>query len=276
VNGVESLVDGIYRRTLAVCGNPGVVEVTLGGDEPHLEMTAHLPTFDSIIDDVSRIRQMFGLDDHVAPANRHLAADPVLAPVIESQPGVRVIGGWDRFETAVRVVVGQQISVAAAATITGRIVARHGTTLAGTALGLGHVFPTADALVDLDAEGLGLPASRGASLTALARAVVEGEVDLYGPDPTVLRQQLVALPGIGPWTAEIVAMRAMRDADAFPPGDLGLRNATARLLGEPGPVEPARMARIADGWRPYRALAAQHLWTRLHTYHPSPIPKGPR
>ena len=262
--GVESVDGSVYRRTLAVCGNPGVVEVALGGDEPHVELTAHLPTFDSIIDDVSRIRQMFGLDDHVEEAERHLASDPMLAALVERQRGVRVIGGWDRFETAVRVVVGQQISVAGASTITGRIVVRHGMPLGGSALGLTHVFPTADALIDLDARELGMPASRVATISALARAVTTGELDLYTPDPKAVREQLTALPGIGPWTAEVIAMRANRDPDAFPARDLGIRHAVGGLLGVVEPPEPSHVLDLADRWRPYRALAAQHLWTSLH------------
>ena len=261
--GVESLDGSVYRRTLAVCGNPGVLEVALGGDESHIELVAHLPTFDSIIDDVGRVRQMFGLDDHVEEAEHHLASDPVLAPIVEHQRGLRVIGGWDRFETAVRVVVGQQISVAGASTITGRIVARHGMPLSGPALGLTHVFPTADALIELDAQQLGMPASRVATISALARAVTEGDLDLYTPDPQMVREQLTVLPGIGPWTAEVVAMRANRDPDAFPASDLGIRHAVGRLLGGDRTPEPTQVLDLAERWRPYRALAAQHLWTSL-------------
>jgi AraC family transcriptional regulator of adaptative response / DNA-3-methyladenine glycosylase II len=249
-----------------------VIEVDLGGDEPHLQLVAHLPTFDSIIDDVSRIRQMFGLDDHVEQAEAHLGADPLLAPLVRRRPGIRVIGGWDRFETAVRVVVGQQISVTGAATITGRIVARHGSPLAGTALGLTHVFPTADALIALRADGLGMPSARVATISALARAVTDGDVDLYSPDPSVVRERLVALPGIGPWTAEVIAMRAIRDPDAFPASDLGLRQAVGRLLGAAEPPSPVRLLDLAERWRPYRALAAQHLWASLRPPAPSPHP----
>ena len=242
--GVESVVDGVYRRTLSVCGNPGVIEVELAGDEAHVELVAHLPTFDSIIDDVSRVRQMFGLDDHVEDAERQLATDPLLAPLITRQTGVRVIGGWDRFETAVRVVVGQQISVTGAATITGRIVERHGARLPGRALGLTHVFPTADALLDLDATDLGMPGSRVATLAALAAAVTSGDVDLYTPDPADLRTRLVALPGIGEWTAEVVAMRARPRPRRIP----GRRPRTT-----PGGRSPPGLARTTTGGRAPRA-----------------------
>jgi AraC family transcriptional regulator of adaptative response / DNA-3-methyladenine glycosylase II len=261
--GVEAVQNGTYRRTLAVCGNPGVIEVDLSGSEAHLELLAHLPTFDSIIDDVSRIRQMFGLDDNVESAESHLAADPLMAELIASQRGLRVIGGWDRFETAVRVIVGQQISVAGASTIAGRIVAARGMPLPGAALGLRFVFPTADRLTDLDSADLGMPRSRVRTIETLAAAVTRGEVDLHATDPDGLRRQLLDLPGIGPWTAELICMRALRDADAFPSGDLGIRHAVGALTGTAGPADAAEVAALAERWRPFRALAAQHLWTGL-------------
>lgn len=262
--GVESVQDGVYRRTLAVCGNPGVVEVDLAGGEPHLELVAHLPTFDSIIDDVSRLRQMFGLDDDVEPAESHLAADPAMAELLAKQRGVRVIGAWDRFETAIRVIVGQQISVAGASTITGRLVAARGTSLPGAALGLTHVFPTADRLDDLGAEDLGMPRSRVRTIQTLAAAVMRGDVDLYAPDSDGIREQLLDLPGIGPWTVELIAMRALGDADAFPSSDLGIRHAIAALSGAADLPTAEEVAERADRWRPFRALAAQHLWTSLN------------
>ena len=261
--GVERVDGGTYRRSLAVCGNPGVVEVDLSGSEAHLELIAHLPTFDSIIDDVSRIRQMFGLDDDVVAAQHRLAEDQFMAQLLESQDGVRIIGGWDRFETAVRVVVGQQISVAGASTITGRLVADRGIPLPGEALGLTHVFPTADRLQQLDAGGLGMPRARVQTIEALARAVTRGEVDLYASDADELRNQLLRLPGIGPWTAELICMRALRDPDAFPASDLGIRHAVGDLTGATEPPPADEVTRIAENWRPYRALAAQHLWTSL-------------
>lgn len=262
--GVEAVDGHVYRRTLEVCGNPGVIEVDLGGDEPHLELVAHLPTFDSIIDDVARVRTMFGLDDDVRAAEDHLLADPHLAPTVSGRPGLRVIGGWDRFETAVRVIVGQQVSVAGATTVTGRIVARHGRPLPGAALGLTHLFPTPDALVSLDPDGLGMPGSRAATIRALAEAVLRGDVDLAGPAPDV-RAQLLDVRGIGPWTADVVVMRAVRDPDVLPAGDLGIRHAVARLLGHEEPPDAGAVAAFAAPWSPHRSLAAQHLWTSLPT-----------
>lgn len=259
--GVESVDGTVYRRTLEVCGNPGVLEVDLGGDEPHLELTAHLPTFDSIIDDVARVRSMFGLDDDVDQAEGHLLADPLLAPVVRRRRGLRVVGGWDPFETAVRAIVGQQVSVAGAATITGRMVERHGRRLPGAVFGLTRVFPTADALVDLDADRLGLPGARASTIAGLARAVLDGSLDLSpGPDP---RDQLLAVRGIGPWTADVIAMRALRAPDVMPSGDLGIRRAVGRLLGRDEPPPAAEVDELAAVWSPHRSLAAQHLWASL-------------
>lgn len=265
--GVELVDDGVYRRTLEVCGNPGVVEVDLRGEAPHLELIAHLPTFDSIIDDVARIRTMFGLDDDVRSAEDHLLADPLLAPIVGRQRGLRVIGGWDRFETAVRVIVGQQVSVAGATTLTGRIVERHGRPLPGEVLGLTHLFPTADALCGLEPEGPGMPGVRVATIRALAHGVVSGAVDLAAR-PTDLRAQLVDVKGIGPWTADVIAMRVSRDPDVIPSGDLGIREAAGRMLDRDDPPTAEAVAELASVWSPHRSLAAQHLWASLRSLEP--------
>ncbi len=272
--GVESLdhVEGatVYRRAMAICGHPGVIELDLTAPDDdqsdHLRLTAHLPTFESIVDEVARVRRFFGLDDDVKAANAHLAAGPMLAPLVAARPGLRVVGGWDRFETVVRVIVGQQVSVAGASTVTARLAQRYGTPFAAPALGLTHQFPDPLALVDLgDDPEAGMPRRRAATIAAVARAVVDGELDLHDPDPDRFRRDFLALPGIGPWTADVVAMRARRDPDAFPAGDLGIRQAVANLTGaDELPSIPDLEARSQD-WRPFRAHAAQHLWASLST-----------
>ena len=270
--GVESLDGAVYRRTIETCGHPGVIELDLAAAADAVELVAHLPTFDSIIDDVARIRHMFGLDEDLDAAHRQLAADPALGRLVRRRPNLRVVGGWDRFETAVRVIVGQQVSVAGATTTTGRLVERHGTALPAPALDLTHLFPTPEQLAPLAAGATdeGMPRRRAQTIGAFAQAVLDGRVDLYAADPDELRAQLVAVPGIGPWTAEVVAMRAARDPDVFPAGDLGIRQAIGALDGavEP-PSEDVCRAR-ADAWRPHRSLAAQHLWASLQTDDPSP------
>lgn len=270
---VEARRGSIYRRTIAICGNPGIVEVDLGGDQPHLELLAHLPTFDSLVDDVGRIRSMFGLDDDIAPAVETLSADPVLGGLVRARPGVRVIGGWDRFETTLRIVLGQQVSVLGASTTAGRLAVTHGTPLGapvvlesgnpGTDSGLSRVFPTADQVAGLDPAAMGIPRARAKAVTGLAAAVASGAVDLHATDPDELRAQLTALKGIGPWTADLTCLRVLRDPDAFAAGDLGLRRAYAVLAGNPRTATPRELREAAEAWRPNRALAAQHLWTSL-------------
>ena len=270
--GVESLEGAVYRRTVNTCGHPGVVEIDLAASADAIQLVAHLPTFDSIIDEVARVRHMFGLDDDLDAAQRHLAADPALGRLVRRRPNLRVIGGWDRFETAVRVIVGQQVSVVGATTTTGGLVERHGTPLPAPALGLTHLFPTPEQLAPLAAGGAdeGMPRRRATTIGVLAAAVLDGRVDLHAADPAVLRDQLVALPGIGPWTAEVVAMRAARDPDVFPAGDLGIRQAVAALDGDPDLPSEADCRRRAADWSPHRSIAAQHLWASLTLDDPSP------
>ena len=271
--GVESLDGSTYRRTLMVCGNPGLVEVDLGGCDAHLEMRVHLPSFDSIIDDVARVRAMFGLDDDSVAAEVHLGADPVIGSLVRSRPGLRVVGGWDRFETAVRVIVGQQVSVAGATTITGRIAERYGAPLPGAAMGLRRLFPTPDRLVQMDPDGLGMPGARVATISAVASAVIDGRLDLScASGINTTREQLLDLPGVGPWTADLVMMRAVRDPDAFPAGDLGIRRAIARITGSESDPSESAVREMSEAWRPHRALAAQHLWASLHMNPPKEKP----
>lgn len=270
--GVEALDGTVYRRTVNTCGYPGVVEVDLAASAEAVELNAHLPSFESVIDEVARVRHMFGLDDDLAAAHGHLAADPSLGRLVRRRPNLRVIGGWDRFETAVRVIVGQQVSVAGATTTTGGLVERHGTPLAAPALGLTHLFPTPEQLAPLAAGDAdeGMPRRRAVTIGTLAIAVLEGRVDLFAADPEQLRHQLVTLPGIGPWTAEVVAMRAARDTDVFPAGDLGIRHAVAALDGRTElPTEDECRDR-ALAWSPHRSIAAQHLWASLALDDPSP------
>ncbi len=270
--GVESLDGTVYRRTVNTCGHPGVVEIDLAASAEAVELIAHLPTFDSIIDEVARVRHMFGLDDDLDAAHKHLAADPALGRLVRRRPNLRVIGGWDRFETAVRVIVGQQVSVVGATTTTGRLVERHGTPLPAPALGLTHLFPSPEQLAPLAAGDAdeGMPRRRAVTIGTLAEAVLDGRVDLFAADPSHLREQLVALPGIGPWTAEVVAMRASRDADVFPAGDLGIRQAVATLDGHDELPSEDDCRDRATMWSPHRSIAAQHLWASLALDDPSP------
>jgi len=260
--GVEALDGTVYRRTIVMCGHPGVIEVDLAAASDAVELVAHLPSFDSIIDEVARVRHMFGLDDELDEANRWLVNDSLLGRLVRRRPNLRVVGGWDRFETAVRVIIGQQVSVVGATTVTGKLIERRGSPLPAPALGLCRLFPTPEQLAPLAAGDTdeGMPRRRARTIGELAAAVLSGRIDLYNADPVELRVQLLALSGIGPWTAELIAMRAARDPDAFPAGDLGIRRALAALDGGPRSLSDDECRARADAWRPYRSLAAQHLW----------------
>lgn len=239
IPGVEAVSGGVYRRTTAAGG----VALAPAGDHVLLTATGG----DDGPDTVRRGRRLLDLDADPARIDAALAADPRLAPLVGARPGLRVPGCWDPFELAVRAVLGQQVSVAAASRLAGRVVADHGTPLPAPDGALTHRFPSAATLAEADLPYM--PAARARALRALAAAVAGGALRL---DPEADREAattaLLALPGIGPWTAAYVAMRALRDPDAFPATDLVLRRA---LAGEP--ERPQR-------WRPFRAYAAMHLW----------------
>ncbi len=262
IPGVEVVENGRYRRTMNTCGHPGVLDVADAGDGRHLEATLHLATFGSIIEQVERIHALFGLRRDSEQAEQHLDRDPLLGPLVREQPGLRLPEAWDRFETAVRIMVGQQVSVAGASTITGRLVEQFGKAVeAPLPGGLRFLFPSAAALATADVCGLGMPRARAESIVRFASAVASGEIDLSRVAPLEdLVGALEALPGVGPWTAQLVAARVMGHPDAFPASDLGLRRSAARLLEKSKPISAAELAKLADAWRPHRATAAAYLW----------------
>jgi AraC family transcriptional regulator, regulatory protein of adaptative response / DNA-3-methyladenine glycosylase II len=256
IPGVEQVAGGTYRRTIVVDGDAGVLELS-GGDDDHLALRAHLPHLEGLIHVVERARRMVNLDVDVVAANVHLGTDPAIGPLVRGRPGLRPPGSWDPFEIGVRAIVGQQVSVAGATTVTGRIVARHGTPVPGlVGLGLTHTFPPAERLAVADLDGLGLTGARIAAIHAFAAAVAQEEVRLdrsVGLDELV--RSISALPGLGPWTANYLALR-LGERDAFPAADLGLQRALAR----PDRPSAATLAARAEAWRPWRAFAAVHLW----------------
>ncbi len=260
IPGVETVDGETYRRTIAVDGTPGLLEVA-PGDGDHLVLTAHLPYWDDLIHIVQRVRRLFDLDADPHAIMHALGDDPVLGDRVRTRPGVRLPGAWDPYECGIRAIVGQQVSVAGATTLIGRIVARFGTPVSGLSpLGLDRVFPGADALAGCDVADLssiGMPATRAAAVRRFAAAVAFGEVRLDGAvglDDLVA--SLTRLPGIGSWTAHYLALR-LGERDAFPAGDLGLRRALATEGQAPA---PAAVAARAESWRPWRAYAAVHLW----------------
>jgi AraC family transcriptional regulator of adaptative response / DNA-3-methyladenine glycosylase II len=270
IPGVEEVVGEAYRRAFALDGAVGTVAVLplpAGGE---LLATIRISRVAALPAVVGRIRRVFDLDADAGAIDAHLSRDRDLAPLVRARPGLRVPGAWDEFEIAVRAVLGQQVSVAAARTIAGRIAAAHGQPVAGAGPAL--AFPGPERLAGAPLDGMGLPRARAAAIAALARAVLE-DPSLLRPalelDPTV--ERLAALPGIGAWTAQYVAMRAFREPDAFPASDLGLLRAMARGGARPTPAE---LLRRAEAWRPWRAYAALHLWNAGAP--PSPLPKPTR
>jgi AraC family transcriptional regulator of adaptative response / DNA-3-methyladenine glycosylase II len=274
VPGVEAVCDGVYRRTIACTAGHGVVAVRRAPGAPHLVATIRVPDTRELATVVGRLRRLFDLDADPRTIDAHLAADPRLAPLVGARPGLRVPGAWDPFELAVRAILGQQVSVAAATTLAGRLVAAHGEPLA-PALADGElraVFPGPAALAAADLRRVGLPGARAHALAAFAAAVARAPELLAtaaGLDAAVGR--LCALDGVGAWTAHYVAMRALREPDAFPTGDLGVARALATGDGRPG---PRAVAAVAEAWRPWRAYAVLHLW--LSAPAPPPRPAGTR
>jgi len=264
--GVDHLDEsGTYRRTFETCGSPGLIDLDLSGGtgsgDGELTFVAHLPTMATLIDDVARCRHLLGLDRPVASLQA-LASDDLLGPELLARSGIRVPGCWDRFESLIRIVIGQQVSLRGAATLVGRVAAAAGRRIPGADERANLVFPDPAALVAADLAGLGLTTRRAATVRAVAAAVADGSLDLFRFAPL---DDLVAgyceLPGLGPWTAHMAAMRLHRHPDAFPAGDLGLRKGAARLAGLDGPMPAPDLAALAERWRPHRALAAQLLWT---------------
>lgn len=251
--GVEEVRAGRYRRTLP----GGVVEVDLGAAEARLRV--RLQHDADLAGIVRRVRDLCDLDADPTAIGSALRGDPILAPLVAARPGLRVPGAAEPFECAVRAVLGQQVSVASATTLAARLVRRHGTALAAPDGGLTHRFPAPATLAEADLSDLGITGTRIRALQALARAVADGELVLDGSaEPAEVAGALCALPGVGPWTAGYIAMRVLRDPDALPDGDLGLRRALAARGGD---GSAGGLTARGERWRPWRAYAALHLWT---------------
>lgn len=257
VPGVEEWRDGAYRRTLTLPYGHGIVALTPHPD--HIACRLFLTDPRDLTRAISRCRWLLDLDADPVAVDDQLRADPLLAPLIDKAPGRRVPRTVDGAEFAVRAVLGQQVSTAAARTHAARLVTAHGIPVDDPEGGLTHLFPTPEALACLDPEQLALPRSRRTTLTTLVGALADGSLRLgTDSDWARARAELIALPGFGPWTVEVIAMRALGDPDSFIPTDLGIRRA-AQELGLPS--TPAALTARAAAWRPWRAYAVQYLWT---------------
>lgn len=261
VPGVEEVADGRYRRSVDVDGTTSVLALELVSPRDHVLLSLRAPSTRGLAEVVHRARRLLALDADVTAAEGVLSADPYVAPLVGGRPGLRIPGSYDGFETAVRVLLGQQVSVAGASTLTGRVVQAAGVRLAEPSGGVTHSFPTPESLAEAPLHGLGLTTSRANSLHALSAAVQNGDVVLDGSaEPGETRAALLGLPGVGPWTVEVVALRVLGDPDAFPVTDLGLRRA-AESVGLPS--APRQLLAHAHAWRPWRGYALLHLWTHL-------------
>jgi AraC family transcriptional regulator of adaptative response / DNA-3-methyladenine glycosylase II len=259
IPGVECVAQGVYRRSFRQGHAVGWLEVGPVAGAHQLYARIQAQGAPRLIDLAPRLRELFDLGaapDRIADG---LGEDPLLGRALRAAPGVRVPGALDGFELALRAILGQQVSVAAATRLAGRLVAQVGARLPDACLPAerggypSHEFPSAERVAEADVAAIGLPSARAQAIRALARAVADGQLRLEpGADPEATHEVLLALPGVGEWTAAYIAMRALRQPDAFPSGDLGLR----RALG----VDARELARRAEAWRPWRAYAAMLLW----------------
>jgi AraC family transcriptional regulator of adaptative response / DNA-3-methyladenine glycosylase II len=255
IPGVEVVQGGCYRRSISLNCNHGYFEISF--DEVNHALAARVQFGDprSLFFITERIRAIFDLNADWAAIVQSLRTDPVLAARVKADPGLRVPGCWNGFELAVRAILGQQVSVKGASTLAGRLVKTFGEPFSAPG-GITHIFPTPQALADANFAGIGLPIARAGTIRALAQAVCSGRISFEGVvNSADFLDRLCEIPGIGQWTAEYVAMRALGEPDAFPSSDLGLLRAldlkTARELEQ-----------RAEAWRPWRAYAAVHLWNR--------------
>ena len=257
IAGVEEVDARAYRRSIVVNGVPGWFEVSQRTRDDALALRVHHADTGSLGAIATRVRRMFDVDADPHAIAAILRGSAVLKPLLRRWPGQRLPGAWDGFELAVRAVLGQQVSVAAARTLAARLAAAHGTPFEAPGTGLAVLFPSPQRLADAPLEALGITRARATTIRTLARAVIERRV-AFGPEQTLagFERDLVALPGIGPWTAHYIAMRALAQPDAFPAADLVLR----RAAGQGRALATRELEQLSEAWRPWRAYAVMLLW----------------
>ena len=273
IPGVEVVENGIYQRTVEMEGVTGTIEVAHLPQRQSLGVTIHFPNVRLLPSIVARVRRLFDIGADIETIGAHLARDPLLARLVAERPGLRAPGGWDGFELAVRAILGQQVSVAAARRLAAQLVAAHGRPVSTDYArhpGLSYVFPTAAALSSAESLGIAMPAARQSSLKALAEAAA-ADPNLFRPASTMDQAiaRLRTIRGVGEWTAQYIALRALRETDAFPASDLGLLRGAAAM--DQALSTSSNLLNRAESWRPWRAYAAQHLWvadsTGIRTAH---------
>jgi AraC family transcriptional regulator of adaptative response / DNA-3-methyladenine glycosylase II len=253
IPGVELVEVNCYRRTIALNGSAGKLSVALDEKNSALSVQISFPEPRWLFQIIEKVRRLFDLTADPREISAHLSRDPLLAARVADLPGLRIPGCWDGFELAIRAILGQQISVAGASTLAGRLVEQFGMKISETDRPT-HLFPNADALATADIVQIGLPKARAETIKAVARNVSAGRLSFEAAQNTEeFRARLCEIPGIGDWTAQYIAMRALGDTDAFPATDLGLMRAMS--------LQSAReITRRAESWRPWRAYAAMYLW----------------
>lgn len=261
IPGMEEVRSGRYHRSIELDGAQGTLMVQPGRGDA-LRVTVRFPKLGSLPAIIARVRRVFDLATDPVPIAEHLAGDPVLAQAVRARPGLRVPGAWDGFELAIRAILGQQITVAAAVRLAGKLVAAHGVPLVDPDGAVTHVFPRPQALATADLSVLGMPRSRAAYLSAIAAAVI-ADPQLFDASQSLdgAVRKLKEVRGVGEWTAQYIALRQLREPDAFPAADVGLMRAMEAFDG--GKWAAPRLLERAEAWRPWRAYAAQHLWTSL-------------
>jgi AraC family transcriptional regulator, regulatory protein of adaptative response / DNA-3-methyladenine glycosylase II len=272
IPGVEAVSGNIYRRTIEIGDDRGTISVA-PADRNRLSVSVRFPNMATLPSIIARVRRVFDLAADPDMIGAHLSLDPVLAPLISARPGLRVPGAWDGFELAVRAIFGQQITVPAATKLLGKLALAHGAPLPAAIKdveGLTHLFPSPSRLAGADLAALGMPKARAVAVSSLAAAIFA--------DPTMFSRgasldeataKLRLLPGIGEWTAQYIAMRELREPDAFPAADIGLMRAMATADGRR--PSPAELLSRAERWRPWRAYAALHLWAAGIQYPASSV-----
>jgi AraC family transcriptional regulator of adaptative response / DNA-3-methyladenine glycosylase II len=258
IPGVERVENGRYYRLADISGTTGAIEVSHQPDRNALIATVQVPQLIGLTTLIGRVRRVFDVGADLCAIDAHLARDPMLAPLVARRPGLRSPGAWDGFELAVRAVLGQQVTVGAARMLAGRLVELAGSRVVSTNQ-LTHVFPSAIQVASTNLDQLGMPSARRRTLKALAETAAANP-KLFERASTLEESvaQLREIPGVGEWTAQYIALRALREPDAFPASDIGLLRACANGSGER--PSPSELLVLAEPWRPWRAYAAQHLW----------------
>ena len=266
--GVESVTGSSYQRTISVAGKHGVITVSPQKQSTYLVLTLTCVDTSALFEIVQRSREAFDLDAPIDEIATTMKRDETLRALIRKSPGIRVPGAWDGFELTIRAILGQQISVKAATTLAGRIADRYGKKLSLSSetadSGLSRIFPSAERLMRARFSNIGMVKSRAETIRRVAAAVVNGDLNFdAAQEPEEFCKNLTAIKGVGDWTAQYVAMRVLKNPDAFPSTDLGLIKALGSIESQGGHATPSEILRRAEAWRPWRAYAVLLLWGSL-------------